>query len=713
MHYIAEFSIIIFMKNVFDHKNKLFLLSAFTLPMVLLVVGYFFAGVFTDYSILVNDLFTQYSKFLSYYRNDMFQNGIFYSFSKDIGGNFYGIFTYYLMSPFNLFVFLFPPQHIEYAIAVIMFLKTGLAGLCATWFLIKTHTPSPTAVVFSTLYALASCFVVWHYHILWSDVFFLAPIVLLGVHNIFNKKSSRLFVISLTASLIINYYIAYMVAIFVLLYFIHDTIIRWDKKESARIFISLAKGTLLSALLSAFVTVPTVFSLLQGKLNFNSEMNLTLGARAFNPFALAPKLFSAGYDSLGTVSAPFFYCSVVVFVLTLGYFFLKNISVREKLASLFLLLSLAVSLIYGPLNMMFHMFAAPNSFPYRFVFLLVLVMIILSYKTFLNLKDIDLRFFLPTVLLMFIIMYTLTVIYPIEIALSDIALTLSLGVLSVVTLVLSRRKPMLVGIMLIIVMVDIFYNTIGLIDKNYTALGPVQSGVYAENYTRYNKSLADLEGEGYRIDWNDDLNGVNDSFNYGFNGYYNAFTSLPEENSELVRQSYVNETDINLQNLFFGVKYSLSDNTLVENAATLPLIFPVDGDILSLDNQNLERLVGNIYTMYGVENGDTDRLTTSVNENISNITQNGGVIDAVINAEKNTVALTSIVFDEGWRVWVNGVSVEPKMFANGLLYLDLFEGANNIEMRYIPKGFVPSIVISVVTLIFIVSLLVFRRRRSS
>ncbi len=701
------------MKTTFYYNKKFILLSAFILPMVILLVAYAAAGIFTEYSILVNDLFTQYSKFLSYYRNDLLENGIFYSFSKDIGGNFYGIFTYYLMSPFNLLVFLFPPEHIEYAIAIIMFLKTGVAGVCFFLFLTGTQPPSPAALVFSTLYALASCFVVWHYHILWSDVFFLTPIVLLGVQDILKKNSTRLFVISFTASLIINYYIAYMVALFILLYFIYDTIIRWNKKDTARIFIALAKSSLLSALLSAWVTVPTIFSLLQGKIDFNSELGLTVGTRAFNPFALAPKLFSAGYDNLGTVSTPFFYSSVVVFVLTLGFFFLKNVSVREKIASLFLLITLGVSLIYGPLNMVFHMFAAPNAFPYRFVFLLVLVMISLSYKTFLNINHVALRFFLPTVLLMFIAMCVLSFIYPYEIDYFEIVLTLVLGVLSVVCLVLSRRKTMLAVVILIIALVDISCNTIGLIDKNYTALTPVPIGAYSEHYETNSAALAEIEDEDfYRVDTNDDLYGINDSFNYGFNGYFNAFTSLPETYSERVRHSYTS-TELELQHLFFGVKYSLYDGVLVENDATLPLIFPIKKDILEMDNLTLESLVGNLYEVSEVESGDSLALATQIGDNTVRLAQDGGFIDAVVVTEQNTVALTSIVYDKSWKVWVNGVLTEPMMFAEGLLYFELFEGENEVTMLYIPKGFVPSVVISIGTLLSIVGLAVLRRRRSS
>ena len=52
--------------------------------------------------------------------------GIFYSFSKSLGGNTAGLFAYYMASPFNLIIGLFPKVYIGEVIALITLIKLGL-----------------------------------------------------------------------------------------------------------------------------------------------------------------------------------------------------------------------------------------------------------------------------------------------------------------------------------------------------------------------------------------------------------------------------------------------------------------------------------------------------------------------------------------------------------------------------------------------------------
>lgn len=61
---------------------------------------------FGDKSILCIDLYGQYTHFLGFLKNSS-PSEFLYSFTKGFGGNTLGLFAYYCISVFNLFVFFF------------------------------------------------------------------------------------------------------------------------------------------------------------------------------------------------------------------------------------------------------------------------------------------------------------------------------------------------------------------------------------------------------------------------------------------------------------------------------------------------------------------------------------------------------------------------------------------------------------------------------
>lgn len=347
------------------NKGLLYAVS-FAVPVAVMLGAYLANGIFTQWSILINDLSSQYSAFLLYYRNSMVENGIFYSFSKALGGNFFGIFTYYLTSPLNLLVFLFPSDKIEIPIAIMILLRFGLASMAFSWFVqkVKPDCDKIMATAFGVVYALASYMVVLCYHLLWGDVYFMLPVIMGFLVDIFNGKSPRNFIISFSLMIIFNYYMAYMVGIFCVLMFVHHCIASADKKQCAESFVSLAKAAVLSVAFTAWLLVPTVFALLQGKFTIPDTRTFAFGIDDF-----ISKMFIGSYDSVGNISAPFIYCGGAAFVLFLANLFVKSKSVKEKIADLFVAAVLLLSMWFVPLNKVWHMFAAPNAFPYRFTFI--------------------------------------------------------------------------------------------------------------------------------------------------------------------------------------------------------------------------------------------------------------------------------------------------------------------------------------------------------
>ena len=71
----------------------------------------------------------------------------------------------------------------------------------------------------------------------------------------------------------------------------------------------------------------------------------------------------------------------------------------------------------------------------------------------------------------------------------------------------------------------------------------------------------------------------------------------------------------------------------------------------------------------------------------------------------------SIPAEKGWRVTVNGEKTEPQTFGGCLMAFDLEPGTYEIQMKYIPQGLIPGVIISVLCIAAFAGILAGRRKK--
>ena len=148
---------------------------------------------------------------------------LLYSFSRALGGEFVGIFAYYVASPFAWLVAIFPQGKILEALLLIFLLKTGLCGFTFGFYLHKTsrRIKRTHIVMFSTMYALCSYAIEHQHNSMWIDALIWLPKITYAVEELIKKGHYKLFVVSLAIMLMSQYYIGYMVCIYVAMYFFY------------------------------------------------------------------------------------------------------------------------------------------------------------------------------------------------------------------------------------------------------------------------------------------------------------------------------------------------------------------------------------------------------------------------------------------------------------------------------------------------------------
>ena len=91
------------------------LLAAFALPVLLclMILALFGQYPFGNHTLLIWDMNWQYSSFLVHLHDILHgEASAWYTFSRAIGGDMYGVGAYYLFSPYNLLFYFFDEQNL-------------------------------------------------------------------------------------------------------------------------------------------------------------------------------------------------------------------------------------------------------------------------------------------------------------------------------------------------------------------------------------------------------------------------------------------------------------------------------------------------------------------------------------------------------------------------------------------------------------------------
>ena len=185
-------------------RDRKALYFSFLAPLAGMFFIYCFLGVYPagNNSVLVLDLNAQYVYFFGALRRVLYGDAsLFYSFSRALGGEFLGIFAYYLASPLSLLVALFPADNILDALLVIFTLKCGLCSVTLAYYL-EAHGigTKPARIIFGALYALSGYGMIYQHNTMWIDCMMLLPLVALGIEKLISEKKYKLFTLSLWAS---------------------------------------------------------------------------------------------------------------------------------------------------------------------------------------------------------------------------------------------------------------------------------------------------------------------------------------------------------------------------------------------------------------------------------------------------------------------------------------------------------------------------------
>lgn len=339
--------------------------------MVLVVLS-IWGGVypFGPESFLTEDLKYQYIDFFTWFRHVLTgEANVFYSFAQGMGSNTWGLYSYYLASPFNLIILLFDEAHLTLAIYVIVALKLACMNTAMAWYLRRRFTLQRTwALALALCYTWSTWTATNLRNPLWLDALILLPLMAWGCRQLLRKGAIVPLALLVAADVITCWYMAYITLLFCCLFVLFElaVMIYDDEVRPARSWIAgravrFTVAILLGLGLSAWTFVPTVLAMMGGGAKTAVGMFQTYPTaliRGFLPFAW------------NIDHAPQFYTGLIPLVLAISMLFEKRIDKRLRALTLVFAGFLVVSSVLGPLMYVWCGFRQPNGFYCRIAFLL-------------------------------------------------------------------------------------------------------------------------------------------------------------------------------------------------------------------------------------------------------------------------------------------------------------------------------------------------------
>lgn len=377
---------------------------SFFLPVLIILIGMIKTNIypFGGRSYLSIDGIHQYLPFFTELYDKLHSHeSLFHSWNGGMGYDFYNVFSYYLLSPLTILIYVFPRELLNEAITLLILLKTGLAGLSMTTALCfeKGHPLSEggqhseasslgkhkgisiwncmLAASFGIMYALGNYCIGYHVNLMWMDAVLLLPWLSYGLKRLFIAGRGCLYSLLLGLTIVCNYYIGIAVCIYLVCYFICLLV---GYGATRKRFFQFAVYSFLGGMLSFAVLLPAICQIR------NTKAADTLAMMDWGLISTIPSLLlqmlpgTAAVMTTADSSLANIYCGSLAVLFLLLYFVLQSDKGRVRLAYGMLLSILFLSFLWGGLNLLFHGMHAGFGFPNRHAFLFCYVMLFAGYQ---------------------------------------------------------------------------------------------------------------------------------------------------------------------------------------------------------------------------------------------------------------------------------------------------------------------------------------------
>ena len=286
------------------------------------------------------------------------KDNLFFSISNAGGMSFWGVFCFFLSNPFSLLSVFVPKEEMIYFVNIMVIMKLTLCSFTAAIYFryCKKTANGAITVSLSLMYALCGYGMLFYQNIMWLDIMYLFPVLMIGLKKLTKERKSILFIISLSAIMIMNFYLCYMVVVFILLYITVWFIGERQSEYRREVCIKFLSGSVLAAMITAVIWLPSLIQVMSsGRLSSVSD-------------TINSSNFLSHYETV----LPLLFCTSFIFVVLLMQLLSREKKTKEYRRNLLLFLLTLIPFFIEPVNIMWHT-GNYMSFPARYGFITIFI----------------------------------------------------------------------------------------------------------------------------------------------------------------------------------------------------------------------------------------------------------------------------------------------------------------------------------------------------
>lgn len=629
---------------MFKNKKKL-IIPIISFFLVLIIMGVVLKiksfAPFGDNSFAWGDANIQYIDFLGYAKNILIgKDSLNYTYNLGLGSSGFGLFCYYLSSPFNILLFAANSSNIYSLFNIIIILKLSFSALIFSIYLSKRFDDkidNKYNIILSISYALMQYSISQCSNIMWLDGIYMLPLILLGIYKLIEKNRFTLLSVSVALSIIFNWYTGGINCLFSIFWFVIEYLLKnkniFKKQNLKKLFcklflygISMGLGVCISLILF----LPNILQLRGGTGTFDfSFLNLNMNG---NILSTLHYYVIGSKSDFGCLSI---FCGSFVLIGFISYM-LSNNNKRNKIILLSAFILALLFCYWQPLLYVFSLFKTVYTYWYRFSYVVIFVPIFISslYYSKNNINK-KINYIYISIVYMFL-MLLLNYCRP-EFENNIIFYSIVLNFIISLLLYFNDKCNVLEIILIIIVSVELGVNAY-LLMGSYTSNKVNVYTDYMKNQEILIKKLNKNDSGVYRIlELNSKMNYKNNmelNANLNESLYYNymsikSYTSAPNNQELLFLSNMGHRTEGERMNLadspiigvdsLLGVKYFISPyeiselvkldglsangNNVYKNKYSFDLVMLYNSKNKSFDSENAFEYQNKIFNeLYGSEN---------------------------------------------------------------------------------------------------------------
>ncbi len=365
-------------------------------------------------SLVNHDMYYQVWPFLIMFRDRLLSGeGIGYIWNIGLGMSFLPLYFYYLASPINLLVVFFSETGLIGFLNMSVAIKSAISAGTFAFYLQHIYSRgnnsddeaehdsvnSIAIIPLSCAYALSGYICGYYHEIMWFDSYMIFPLIMYGYSCLIRDKKPYLYILTLAFSAYCNFYMTFIIAVFLILWFFIDNYDSWH--DFLMRLLRFAGASLLAVGMSFFPLIISFLAIENGGAGDSLSVRQIWFGSMFDLLKYQ-FIFSKPVTISYVNNVANLYCGTFAISLFVMYIFCSKLSLADRIKRTLLLLFLYISLNSTILNYIWHGFHNQVGVPNRFSFLIIFILLISSYEMLKEEIKIDVRSIVVLVLSVFI-----------------------------------------------------------------------------------------------------------------------------------------------------------------------------------------------------------------------------------------------------------------------------------------------------------------------